>query len=253
MKNDNPSILSVTNLSVSFSSKKSFFKRRTFDSVLTNVNLELFKGKITALVGESGSGKTTIGNSFVGLIRDFEGEFKFKGEAYDPLRMEHLRSDIQYIFQDSLSALNPRKNIGSTIEEVLLVHQSDETLKILLDQVQLSNSIAKKYPHQLSGGQRQRVNIARALAVDPLVLICDEIVSSLDVSVQAKILNLINSLIRERKLSILFITHDLNVVKSFADYIIVIHGGRIVETGEAQKILQRPVNNYTKKLIAIIQ
>ena len=128
--------------------------------------------------------------------------------------------------------------------------QKMEMFEMILDQVQLPHSIAEKYPHELSGGQRQRVNIARALAVKPQVLICDEIVSALDVSIQAKILNLINSLVQEQNLAILFITHDLNVVKAFADYIIVLSKGKIVETGAAQEIMESPGHEYTKTLIS---
>jgi len=218
--------------------------------VLSHICLELFRGKITALVGESGSGKTTIGNTMLGLVRNFTGEFQFEETPDDPLIMFHLRGEIQFIFQDSLSALNPRMNVRSTLKEVLYVHKSNETFEMILDQVQLPHSIAEKYPHELSGGQRQRVNIARALAVKPQVLICDEIVSALDVSIQAKILNLINSLVEERNLAILFITHDLNVVKAFADYIIVLSKGKIVETGMTKNIVKNPENAYTKTLIS---
>jgi ABC-type glutathione transport system ATPase component len=164
--------------------------------------------------------------------------------------MSHLRTEIQYIFQDSLSALNPRMTAGQILNEILLIHHSNENVDSILEQVELQGEVAGKYPYELSGGQRQRVNIARALAVNPQVLICDEVVSALDVSIQAKILNLITRLVRERNLAILFITHDLNVVRAFVESIIVLSKGEIVEKGDALKIMDSPEHFYTKTLIA---
>ena len=251
MKNNSSPILSVQHLSVTFPKKSRFFlKEQASDQVLSDINFELYQGKITALVGESGSGKTTIGNTIVGLVRNFTGKFQFEGTAYNPLDMFHLRTEIQYIFQDSLSALNPRMTAGQTLNEILLIHHSNENVDSILEQVELQGEIAGKYPHELSGGQRQRVNIARALAVNPQVLVCDEVASALDVSIQAKILNLINRLVRERNLAILFITHDLNVVKAFAESIIVLSKGKIVEKGDALQIMESPEHFYTKTLIA---
>ena len=251
MKNNSSPILSVQNLSVTFPKKGSFFiKKQASDQVLSDINFELYQGKITALVGESGSGKTTIGNTIVGLVGSFTGDFQFEGTAYNPLDMSHLRTEIQYIFQDSLSALNPRMKAGQILNEILLIHHSNENVDSILEQVDLQGEIAGKYPHELSGGQRQRVNIARALAVNPQVLVCDEVVSALDVSIQAKILNLITRLVRERNLAILFITHDLNVVKAFAESIIVLSKGVIVEKGNALQIMESPEHSYTKTLIA---
>ncbi|HCN23746.1 MAG TPA: peptide ABC transporter ATP-binding protein, partial [Candidatus Marinimicrobia bacterium] len=169
---------------------------------------------------------------------------------YNPLDMSHLRTEIQYIFQDSLSALNPRMTAGQILNEILLIHHSNENVDSILEQVELQGEVAGKYPYELSGGQRQRVNIARALAVNPQVLICDEVVSALDVSIQAKILNLITRLVRERNLAILFITHDLNVVRAFVESIIVLSKGEIVEKGDALKIMDSPEHFYTKTLIA---
>ena len=251
MKNNSSPILSVQNLSVTFPKKGNFFiKKQASDQILSDINFELYQGKITALVGESGSGKTTIGNTIVGLVRSFTGDFQFDGTPYNSLEMSHLRTEIQYIFQDSLSALNPRMTAGQILNEILLIHHSNENVDSILEQVDLQGEISGKYPHELSGGQRQRVNIARALAVNPQVLICDEVVSALDVSIQAKILNLITRLVRERNLAILFITHDLNVVKAFAESIIVLSKGEIVEKGSAQEIMESPEHSYTKTLIA---
>jgi len=170
--------------------------------------------------------------------------------VYNPLDMSHLRTQIQYIFQDSLSALNPRMTAGQILNEILLIHHSNENVDSILEQVELQGEVAGKYPYELSGGQRQRVNIARALAVNPQVLVCDEVVSALDVSIQAKILNLITRLVRERNLAILFITHDLNVVRVFVESIIVLSKGEIVEKGDALKIMDSPEHFYTKTLIA---
>jgi ABC-type glutathione transport system ATPase component len=251
LKNNSSPILSVHHLSVTFPKKGRFFvKEQAADQVLSDINFELYQGKITALVGESGSGKTTIGKTIVGLVRNFTGEFQFEGIVYNPLNMSHLRTEIQYIFQDSLSALNPRMTAGQILNEILLIHHSNENVDSILEQVELQGEVAGKYPYELSGGQRQRVNIARALAVNPQVLICDEVVSALDVSIQAKILNLITRLVRERNLAILFITHDLNVVRAFVESIIVLSKGEIVEKGDALKIMDSPEHFYTKTLIA---
>ena len=170
MKNNSSPILSVQNLSVTFPKKGSFFiKKQASDQVLSDINFELYQGKITALVGESGSGKTTIGNTIVGLVRNYTGEFQFEGTAYNPLDMSHLRTEIQYIFQDSLSALNPRMTAGQILNEILLIHHSNENVDSILEQVELQGEIAGKYPHELSGGQRQRTALARAVMRDPQI------------------------------------------------------------------------------------
>ncbi len=247
-------ILSVRNLSVFYPRKTKLFQRKVvFSQVLYGVDLDLFAGKVVALVGESGSGKSTLGEAIAGLLPNVRGDFYFRGTAYNPGRMGSLRKKIQIIFQDPLSALHPRLTIGQTLTEVLKQHRSVSlSVSELLDEVQLPSQAAGKYPHELSGGQCQRACIARALAVEPEVLICDEITSSLDVSIQAKILNLMNRIIQQHGVALLFMTHDLHTVHAFADRVLVMHEGRIVEGGDVDQVFYHPRQPYTQSLIAAI-
>ena len=178
-----------------------FFKKPQLTQALHSINLQLQRGEILAIVGESGSGKSTLGMSIVGLVNDISGKYIYTNTMYDPSNMSDLRKEIQIIFQDALSSLNPRMRIGSAIKEVIKLHHPEadieQRLQELLDKVDLPSHTKGKYPHELSGGQRQRACIARALAVKPKILICDEVVSALDVSVQAKILNLLLKLVSE--------------------------------------------------------
>lgn len=230
------------------------FARSQQSQVLFDVSLTLQPGEITAIVGESGSGKSTLSKALVGLVQDLKGRFMFQGEEYNPLSMGQLREKIQIVFQDPYGSLNPRHTIGQALLEVVKYYpvSLDHRLRVqaLLKDVQLSEDTYYRYPHELSGGQRQRACIARALAVDPKILICDEIVSALDVSVQAKILNLILDLRREHNLSILFTTHDLKVVQVFCDQVIVMYQGRIVEEGSVKRVFSSPKHFYTKILLS---
>ncbi len=205
------------------------------------------------MVGESGSGKSTLGRSIVGLIDTIAGDFFFDGQQYDPLNMSMLRQKIQIIFQDPLSSLNPRLKIKTALKEIIKLYNPDQNQSGILDdllrKIDLPKKAAEKYPHELSGGQRQRACIGRVLAVQPNVLICDEIVSALDVSVQAKILNLLMKFVKETQLGILFTTHDLHLAKSFADDVLVMKNGKIVEHGPIQKIFDEPQNSYTMELL----
>ena len=214
------------------------------------------------LVGESGCGKTTLGRTMLRLIEPTAGKISFKGTDLTARRKEDLRSlrkDIQIVFQDPYSSLNPRLTIGAAISEPLKVHgllDNDKTRKQkvieLLEKVDLKPEHFNRYPHEFSGGQRQRIVIARALALNPSFIVCDECVSALDVSVQAQVLNLLNELKKEFGFTIIFISHDLSVVRYISDRIMVMNKGKIVETGFADEIYRNPKSSYTQKLIAAI-
>lgn len=251
----NTPILDVSNLNAFYPvGKISLFSRAQKFQALFNISLVLNRGEITAVVGESGSGKSTLGKALVGLIPNLKGRFLFEGKQYNPLSMEKLREKIQIVFQDPYGSLNPRLKIGHALLEVVNYYpstqDSDFRVKMLLQDVELSEDTFYRYPHELSGGQRQRVCIARALAVNPKIMVCDEIVSALDVSVQAKILNLILDLRNKHNLSILFTTHDLKIVKAFCDRVIVMHKGHIVEEGLVNKVFLSPKHSYTKILLS---
>lgn len=255
----NETILEVNKLKVWFETGHNWLGKTTnYFKAVDDVSFALKKGEVLGLVGESGCGKSTISKSLMGLLPVHEGQVMFKGQDLAKLTTKNWRSvrkDIQMIFQDPFASLNPRMNIGDMLMEPLTVHnivpkaeRKKEALR-LLDIVQLPADSMKRYPHQFSGGQRQRLGIARALAVQPELLICDESVSALDVSVQAQILNLLKDLQAEFNLSYLFISHDLNVVHYISDRVMVMQTGKIVETGNAEQVLKTPANNYTKKLI----
>ena len=221
--------------------------------ILRDINITVQHGSILALVGESGSGKSTLGLAIVGLVPFVSGTIKYDNDFYSPHSIENLRSKIQYIFQDPFSALNPRMTIGQCYREVLEKYLNGPVLESeiieVLSIVELGDEVLYKYPHELSGGQCQRANIGRALAMKPEILICDEIVSALDVSVQAKIINVLEHLKKIKNLGILFTTHDLNMVKSFADETVILHDGKIVERGEPNAIFNSPQHPYTAQLV----
>jgi peptide/nickel transport system ATP-binding protein len=211
------------------------------------------------LVGESGSGKTTLGRSIIQLISSTDGEVRYRGSIVNqlsPAKLVEFRKKFQIVFQDPFSSLNPRIPIGKAIMEPMKVHgigSSDkkrrDLLSDLLVKVNLLPEHQSRFPHQFSGGQRQRIVIARALALDPEFLICDESVSSLDVSIQAEILNLLNDLKRKMDLTYIFISHDLSVVKYMSDRVLVIKDGKMVELEEADKLYSNPRSGYTRQLI----
>jgi peptide/nickel transport system ATP-binding protein len=220
------------------------------------------KGETLGLVGESGCGKTTLGRSILRLIEPDSGQIFFDGKdvvqlsGYD---LKKERKNINIIFQDPYSSLNPRLSIGEAIIEPMKVHRLYKDRKErrkraeeLLEKVGLKKDFFNRYPHEFSGGQRQRIVIARALALNPKFIICDEAVSALDVSVQARILNLLNSLKREFGFTYIFISHDLSVVRYMSDRIMVMKDGKIIETGEADQVYFHPQHEYTKKLISSI-
>ncbi|MEI6821625.1 MAG: ABC transporter ATP-binding protein [Bacteroidota bacterium] len=256
-------ILTVNNINVDFTTKKNFFGKitKTYKAV-NNVSFNVFEGETLGLVGESGCGKTTLGRTILQLIKASHGSVIYKGiplSEIDANQLRHLRQKIQIIFQDPYSSLNPRLTIGSAIIEPMKVHNilaNDKERKNkvieLLERVNMNESQYNRYPHEFSGGQRQRICIARALALNPELIICDESVSALDVSVQAQVLNLLNELKKEFKFTYIFISHDLSVVKFMSDRIIVMQKGEIVEAGDADSIYANPQSDYTRKLIASI-
>ena len=251
-------ILIIKNLSKYYNTANNIFKSNKDFQALNNINLELYKGETLGLIGESGSGKTTLSNAIL-KIHDFEkGEITFLGEDVSTIKGEQLlnfKKNIQIIFQDPYASLNPLQKIKQIISEPLRFHKicdpDDifERCKELMKDVGLDKTYLSRYPHELSGGQRQRVCIARAISVNPKVLICDESVSALDVSIQATVLNLLNSLKEKYNFTYIFISHDLSVVKYMSDKIIVLYNGKAVEYQEADLLFSNPKDKYTKKLI----
>ena len=229
---------------------------------MDGVSFDVYPGETIGLVGESGCGKTTLGRTILHLIEATDGKVFFGGQLLNHLpntSLRSLRKNIQIIFQDPYSSLNPALSVGEAIMEPMRIHKilgSDrerkEKVMELLEKVNLSRDHFYRYPHQFSGGQRQRVCIARALAVEPKFIVCDESVSALDVSVQAQVLNLLNELKKEYKFTYLFISHDLSVIKFIADRIFVMKDGKLVEIGYPDAIFSRPKHEYTRKLIEAI-
>ena len=256
-------VLSINKLKTYFPIKGGFFGQKTgYVKAVDGVSIDLYPGETLGLVGESGCGKTTIGRSIIRLEESYSGEVIYKGENVLKMNAEKLREfrkEVQIIFQDPYSSLNPRMTIGNAIMEPMQVHgilnNDDERKKRveeLLERVNLDASHFYRYPHEFSGGQRQRIGIARALAVNPKFIICDESVSALDVSVQAQVLNLLNELKAEFGLTYIFISHDLSVVKYMSDRMVVMQKGIIEEMGDADQIYNKPKTEYTKKLIDAI-
>jgi peptide/nickel transport system ATP-binding protein len=253
-------ILKIKNLKTWFPIKKGFLNK-TIDHVkaVDDVSFDVYPGETIGLVGESGCGKTTLGRSILRLIDPSSGSIEFEGIdilALKTKQLRELRKDIQIIFQDPYSSLNPRMTIGETIIEPMRVNNildTDYARKKraieLLERVNLNSKQFNRYPHEFSGGQRQRICIARALALNPKFIICDESVSALDVSVQAQVLNLLNELKEEFNFTYIFISHDLSVVKFMSDRIIVMNKGKIEEMGFAEDIYKNPQTEYTKRLI----
>ena len=256
-------ILKVRNLKTWYPLRKGVFGR-TYDYIksVDDVSFDVYPGETLGLVGESGCGKTTLGRSILRLVEPTSGEVIFEGNDITKLNHKELREyrkQAQIIFQDPYSSLNPRICIGDAIAEPMMIHGIEKDAKkrrervcSLLEEVGLEASHYQRYPHEFSGGQRQRICIARALAVNPKLIICDESVSALDVSVQAQVLNLINRLKKEFHFTYIFISHDLSVVRFMSDRVVVMYNGKIQEMNEADKLFNNPQNDYTKKLIAAI-
>jgi len=254
-------ILSAKNLTKSYTQTRGFFARQsTTIRALDDVSIDIQSGKTIAVVGESGSGKSTLAKALIKLISIDVGTIFFDGQDISGLegdKLKKIRKKIQMIFQDPYASLNPRMRIADILEEPLLINKFDDILRRkkinnIIQKVGLNIEDLTKYPHQFSGGQRQRVGIARALILEPKLVICDEPVSALDVSVQAQILELLKSLQKEFNLTYLFITHDLRVVKHIADYVFVMQQGKLMEQGKTDIIFENPKSTYTKELLASI-
>ena len=256
-------VLKLKNLKTYFPIRNGFFGGiSSYVKAVNDVTFDVFPGETLGLVGESGCGKTTIGRTILRLEEPTEGSMIYKGQDIAKMNAEELREfrkEVQIIFQDPYSSLNPRMTIGNAIMEPMQVHnilasddERKEKVKELLSKVSLDPSHFYRYPHEFSGGQRQRIGIARALAVDPKFIICDESVSALDVSVQAQVLNLLNDLKEEFGLTYIFISHDLSVVKYMSDRMVVMQEGKIEEMGDADQIYNSPKTEYTNRLIDAI-
>lgn len=238
---------------------KEFPARRGKVHAVSDVSLCIYRGETLALVGESGCGKSTLGRMLLRLIEPTSGRLRYDGRnllALKPEKMREMRRRMQIIFQDPYASLNPRMSIGRIIEEPLLTHKIGENrqerqsiVHSLMDKVGIRPEFYSRYPHQFSGGQRQRVGIARALALNPELIVCDEPVSALDVSIQAQILNLLRDLQKELGLTYLFISHDLGVVRYISDRVCVMFLGRLCEIGGTKELYQSPIHPYTRFLM----
>jgi oligopeptide/dipeptide ABC transporter ATP-binding protein len=253
-------LLSVKNLKKHFPVRSGFFSNiSAWVKAVDDISFDIYVGETLGLVGESGCGKTTAGRALLRLIEPTDGTIYFEGKALLEMknsRLRMMRRQMQIIFQDPYGSLNPRMTVGNIVGEALKVHgiatgkNLERKLEELFDKVGLSPSYRSRYPHEFSGGQRQRVSIARALALKPKFIVCDEAVSALDVSIQAQIINLLRDLQTEYHLAYLFISHDLNVIQLMADRVAVMYLGRIVEIAPSKKLFQSPKHPYTQALIA---
>jgi ABC-type oligopeptide transport system ATPase subunit len=254
-------LLEVENLVKEFTRKRGLLAPSTLVRAVDGVSFRVNQGETFGLVGESGSGKTTTGRCILRLIEPTSGEVRFRGEdvlAFSRARMRQARRDMQIVFQDPYSSLNPRMRVGAIVEEPLIIHKigtkPERRARVaqLFELVGLDPSQLARYPHQFSGGQRQRIGLARALALNPSLIIADEPVSALDVSVQAQVINLLMDLQERLKLTYLFIAHDLRLVRHICSRVAVMYLGKIVEMGDTEAIFAAPAHPYTRALLSAI-
>jgi len=257
------SLLEVTDLVKHFPVKRGILIDREVDQVraVDWVSFTVARGETLGLVGESGSGKSTACSAVLQLLKPTSGSVKFEGREIAGLgrrQMRPLRREMQMIFQDPYASLNPRKRVGQIVgdplrrQKIASGSELRQRVQELLERVGLSSEHYNRYPHEFSGGQRQRIGIARALSLKPKLVICDEPVSALDVSIQAQIINLLDDLQDELGLAYLFVAHDIGVVRHISDRIAVMHDGKIVEQGSADQVCEHPTDDYTKKLLAAV-
>lgn len=255
-------ILKVSHLSKVFKIKSpQLFGKPSYLKAVNDVSFEVNKGETLGIIGESGCGKSTLGKCILNLIRPTSGEIYYNGIeilSLPPKEMKALRKEINMVFQDPYSSLDPRKTAGYQIEEAMKIHnigttkERNDKVEELLKLVGLDYYHSIRYPHEFSGGQRQRINIARVLAMDLNLIVCDEPVSALDVSIQSQVINLLKDLKRKFKLTYIFISHDLSVVKYISDRIVIMYLGKIVEIGNAADIYKKPYHPYTEALFSAI-
>ena len=256
-------LLQVTDLHKHFPIRKGILVERMVSEVraVDGVSFEIPEGQTLGLVGESGSGKSTTGYCILQLLKPTSGSIRFQGTELTQLGREELRRtrrDMQIVFQDPYASLNPRMTVGNIVSEPLDVHgigtrrSRREAVRVLLETVGFNPNFTNRYPHEFSGGQRQRIGIARALALNPKLIVCDEPVSALDVSIQAQILNLLKDLQQEFGLTYLFISHDLAVVRAMSDRIAVMRNGKLLEIGPAEEVYTNPKDDYTKALFTAV-
>ncbi len=254
-------VLSIKDLRKEYSISRGLFKAPKIIKAVNGVSFDVKRGEILSIVGESGCGKSTTAKLLTGIERATSGEIHFEGKRlmhFDKKDWSEYRKKVQIIFQDPYSSLNPRWNVGQIIAEPLMLNSTLSSKEIqkkvyeIMDKVGLAKEWYERYPHQFSGGQRQRIGIARALILNPEVVVCDEPVSALDVSIQAQVLNLLLDLQEELNLTYVFISHDLGVVEHISDRVIVMYFGDIVEQNSVDELLANPQHEYTKKLLGAI-
>ena len=252
--NGKEKIIEIKNL------KKYFpMKKKQVLKAVDNVTMDIYRGEVLSLVGESGSGKTTLGRTVSRLYPKTAGDILVAGKPAESYSIKEFTKKIQMIFQDPQASLNPRMTVGDIVAEGIDIHKLASSKKErmekvyrLLEIVGLNREHASRFPHEFSGGQRQRIGIARALGVDPEILVCDEPISALDVSIQAQVVNLLKDLQKQRNLTLLFIAHDLSMVKYISDRVAVMYRGKVVELGKPEDVYNNPVHSYTKSLISAV-